>query len=336
MLKSYPLLKLYSNIGLGFMSEKSFLDALCKTKKGAFALAAEDDERFVFIKEIKKALPSLIKMDSALGIAPFKETLLGGDLFSPNAPILLDSVEALSPKEFKELEVLALSAESIVILGFSKLSSSAKKLLPKLAKSHSVLDEKPWEKLGRLKAWVFQEVKKQDKAISQEALEELIQVSSSLEGLKNEIAKLIQFLGQRVEITSEDIALLCKKQASDNGWETLKYTLDKEWSKLEALIDKLCSDESGLVSLVTQFRYQCTQAAEVKECASSLEHLAKKRPGLTPWRLKKIAQSVDNVSMESLRKALIAIFDFEVFIRKSNLGVAHLRALFFILLQKIF
>lgn len=318
------------------MSEKSFLDTLGKTTKGAFAIAAEDDVRSTLIKEIKKTLPSLIKIDSSLGIAPFKEALLGGDLFSPNAPILLDSIEALSAKEFKEIEALALSAESVVILGFSKLSSSAKKLLPKLIQAHSVLDEKPWEKLGRLKAWSFSEVKKQGKTISQEALEQLMEVCSNVEGLKNEIAKLVQFLGQRSEITSEDVALLCKKRALDNGWEALKFALDKEWQKLEVLIEKLAADESGLVSLVTQFRYQCAQAAEVKECVASLESLAKKRSGLSPWRLKKIAQSISVMSLESLRKALIAVLDFEVFIRKSNLGASHLRALFFILLQKLF
>jgi len=318
------------------MSEKSFLDAICKTEKGAFAVAAEDDERSIFIKEIKKALPSLIKVDGCLGIAPFKEALLGGDLFNPNAPILLDSADALSVKEFKEAEALALSAESVVILGFSKLSSSAKKLFPKLVQTHSVLDEKPWEKANRLKAWTRQEINNQGRSISQEGLEALVETSSSLEGLKNEIAKLAQFASGRSEIVLKDVQLLCRQQALDNGWEALKLALEGQWEKLEALIEKLASDESGLVSLVTQFRYQCTQAAEVKESQDALESLAKKRPGLSPWRLKKIAQSVSGLSMHSLRQVLVAVLDFEVFIRKSNLGAKHLRALFFTLLQKLF
>ncbi len=240
------LADVYAVIGKEAFEVKTAVDKLIKVllkaqKNPEFALKTYDGEKLLF-EDLIEELHSL----------PF---------FSEKRVILIQNADNLSKTEIARLEDYFLNPNRTLCLIISATAiNRATNFYKKLEKAGIILDiaeEKSWEREKSSKEWIFAKVSSEKKKIGPEAINALQkQIGVDQATLHQEIEKLICFIGDRNEITLQDIQLISTSLNTENAWQLCDAIFSRNPGSAISIMKGLLESGTPFLALIRQIRAQ--------------------------------------------------------------------------------
>lgn len=183
-------------------------------------------------------------------------------------------------------------------------------------------DEKPWDRKDRLKRMLADYSLKAGKTLHPAAIEHLLEnIGLDCLSLEQEVDKLITFIGERRELTVQDVDLLCATKKSPTLWQ-LADTIawGESFPKLEENIDlKLLLPL--LSQLRTQFQNGMALAILLERGAAHVD-IAHQIPNLKPVSLDKMLSLARVRRSPFFKRALGFVFETELMSKNSSFDPA--------------
>lgn len=155
-----------------------------------------------------------------------------------------------------------------------------------------------------LERWVFQMLKKEGIQITASAMQHFFEtVGTDMNVIKNELDKLISYLGDRKVLNAADIDTMCSRQIEGHIFDMIDAMADRKSKKaLKLYYDLLELKEPALriLALITRQYMQLYQVKEMQKSGLSGQELAK-AAGLNPYVVKKIAARASRFSWDQLQ-----------------------------------
>ncbi len=174
-----------------------------------------------------------------------------------------------------------------------------------------IAEPKPWEKEKRLVEWATKQLSGKRKVISYQTCQALVKqtgLDSSL--LAQELEKLLCYVGDRPEITSQDIIKICNYQPSDTVWQLGEAIFRRDAAASIHIVHSLLMDGQPLLPLLRQIRSQfqtqfqiCLLLAQGKTAQEAVLDF----PYLKGNLLDRTIQQAQRYGLESFRQGLLAI-----------------------------
>jgi len=257
-------------------------------------------------------------------------------LFLQKKALYLQGIEKCKKTEFSLLSsyVNSPSDHSYLLIG----SSSAKGLSEILAKSGKNLvvfdlsTEKPWELKTRLTHAIVGKIAKEKKSVSPQVIDVLFErIGMILPALEREAEKLIAYVGERPNITVQDVQMLCAKQKTLSLFELIDQIL---WAEMRVLSSEEI-DMSLLFPLFSQMRNQLQIGLTIATCkqrGANQQEVAAYLPKLRPTALERWLKPNRKRSIRFFQAALSLLFKIELMAKNSNTDP---EALFDLLVSKL-
>ncbi len=134
-----------------------------------------------------------------------------------------------------------------------------KKMYQLLSKQATVVTFDPLND-QELTQWIAQQLNKQGKKISFPCCQQLwFSAGRDLTLLSNELEKLIAYLGEREEVTSRDIDLLCVKSTEYKVFDLSDTLLSGKGAKALQMLDALLKEGNDRLMMLSLLGRQCRQ-----------------------------------------------------------------------------
>jgi DNA polymerase III subunit delta len=178
--------------------------------------------------------------------------------------------------------------------------------------------EKPWDRKDRLKRALVDEATKAGKRLYGDAMEYLFEnIGLNVPGLEQELVKLITYVGDRREITLQDMRILCGTQKSMTPWQLAEAIVWKE--NLPHTEEPI--DLGMLLSLFSQLRLQLQQGlilAVLVERGATQEEIVHYLSTIKSAVLDKMLPIVKQRRSTFFKHALDLLFDIELMTKNSS------------------
>ena len=305
------------------------LEALEKHFKEAFPehlcpiyllVCPHESERKKIFQSLIKKLGDTSDFKKCSSIKEAIEHLNAGSLFSAKMAAHFDGVELLLKGE---MELLAQYIKNPNPNSYLFLGASSAKNVTELYKAGKkemvVLDlvkEKPWEVKQRLQKWIVQSLHSQKVHISPDAVESLLErLPQDRLLLTQEMDKLLCYIGDRKEITRDDIEAICSSSIEINVFQLAK---DLVWNGRNPSLT--LKDLSILLPLVANLRSQLEMGlkmAAMLRRGQSTEEISSAFPRLFPKALHANLDIVRRKGASYFKKGLMDVYNLELGLKTS-------------------
>lgn len=175
---------------------------------------------------------------------------------------------------------------------------------------------KPWEKEKRLIEWVGKLAAKERKMISYQACQLLVKTIGLDQGLlTQEMEKLICFIGERNEITPQDIGTICSNLQVNTVWELGEAIFYCETAKAVGMCRTILREGGGLLPLLRQLRYQFQtgyQTSTLLASGGSSSQAAQELPSLKGQMFDRHLERVQHYGKDRFKRGLLLLDDVEL------------------------
>ncbi|CUI16406.1 hypothetical protein PNK_0780 [Candidatus Protochlamydia naegleriophila] len=199
-------------------------------------------------------------------------------------------------------------------------------------------EPKPWEKEKRLVDWATKQLAAKRKVISYQVCQALVK-QTGLDSLllDQELEKLLCYIGERPEITIQDIVKICNYQPSDTVWQLGEAIFRRDAAASIHMAYSMQMDGQPLLPLLRQIRSQfqtqfhvCLLLAQGK----TSQEVALEFPYLKGNLLDRTMQQAQRYGLESFRQGLLAIDATEMRAKNSQVDEKLLMELLMIHLTR--
>ncbi len=222
--------------------------------------------------------------------------------------VVFDEIEKLAKKE---LEILAqnLKAAGYLILGSRSSLSSFFDAVEKEGIVLDLLGEKPWDREKRIAEELIQLAANSKKRLKVDAVHLLLErIGSDLALLESELQKLICYIGEREEISQEDILSISQVSRTSNLWQIAEGVV---WEGGEfGLIDSNAF-HMLIPALRNQLHIGLTLATLIEE-KRPMDEWGKFLPKLFPKTLEKRSGAAARLKSSYFQNGLKALFEAEL------------------------
>lgn len=314
--------------------EKHIKDALPDHPSSCYLIASPHDF------ERKKWMDLLVKLLRKKGECDVKQEskvegalihLKTKSLFASLAIVVLDQVDELSEKERTLLSeyLKEPSPLSYLILGAATLKQLAS-FYDQCKKELVIFDltaEKSWQREKRLKKFASSRIASEGKRISPEGLDLLFgQIPLEMGLIEQELNKILCYVGEKKEITLQDISAISCFGRSKEGWQRAdeliwKAVLGEEKEEM---------DSSTLFGLIGQMRYYLEKGlmvASLVEKGKSLQEISEGYAEISHSLLEKFAKQPRGVDF--FKKGLLLLFELELSAKNSSSSPELLLTIFY-------
>lgn len=267
------------------------------------------------------------------------EQLITPSLFGDQALIFVDGIEKWKKEEIEEL-ICYLAHPcffSFLILGSSQ-AKLMQELYGKGKKEMIVLDlcqEKPWEKLQRLRAWSEVLLQHTPHKFSQDAIQFLMEnVDPEMDALEMAIDKIVCFLPNKTYIQKADVQQLIVPKSHVINWQLAEELLFNP-SRNALNIPK---DISELIAVMGTLRYQvhvATKLSSLIRRGASVDEITQHLPTLRSTQLEKMLQKVKRIDLCFFFQIGAALCDLEALAKQSVLSASSLFTHFLLKLEHL-
>lgn len=260
---------------------------------------------------------------------PILEELSGLTLFSnrqvvvvelPEKPAkpLLSALESYS-KNFNRSVFLILSSSAV------NHSTNFYKTLEKTSVLLEIPEEKGREKERTLIEWITSKVAANGKKIESQASHYLLQQTGMDQTILNsEVEKLLCYIGDRPNITLQDIAAICANINIETVWQLGEAIFRRDASTALRISKALLNDGTAFLSLVRQVRNQFQteyQVCSILNSGGNSSDISKQFPHMTGFILDRHQKMAQGYGMQRFKKGMLYIDELETLAKNS--GLAH-------------
>ncbi|MDN3504164.1 MAG: hypothetical protein P0S95_01150 [Rhabdochlamydiaceae bacterium] len=318
-----------------FLNQVAFekhLFSLRSTETLFLVLAAEERE----LKDLSfKVKESLVTKGQAFdvqvftcgkdSIASILEAYNSMSLFSKNKVIELCDVHVLNANEWKIVkEKFTTHQEGVFTILLAKKRVKLPDEAQKRAVELDLLSEKPWDHKKRLMGLLFEYVKKANKTITYEAIEQLVELVGVDYGkLLQQLESLICFTGARTSIDIKDLSYLNIARKKQKTWQLAEYLTWGEGG-MGAVSDM---NDSDFYSLLSQVRFRLNVGVKIKEGIHPDE--------IAPSLLQKYLRYSERLSKDYFLKAFLEVYDIERLSRRGQFSTSLLFDMLFVKLSDL-
>lgn len=262
--------------------------------------------------------------------------------FSKKRVLLIQNLEK-APKHFLEkleLHLAKLNPSIALILSSTSLSAATKlyKRIEKIGIIFEQPEEKPWEKEKSAQEWILSKVAQESKAISsQTALLLVKQVGTDAAILFQEIEKLICYVGERKELTAQDVLTICSTTHTESIWQLGEAVFKRDGMMALKISKGLIEDGLAFLALLRQLRSQFETSYQICAILSqggTSGDVSQQYPYMKGAILEKNVQQARNYGMDSFKQGLLKIDETELKAKNSGIDMEVLNELLIATLVK--
>lgn len=302
--------------------EKHFKEAFPNHLSSIYIVICPDDNER---KKILSTLTQKLTDHCDLKKSPFLTTILdhinSASLFSSKMGGVLDGLELLNKGD---IELLLSYVKNPNPKGYLLLGCANTKTVTPVYKEGKkeivILDlssEKPWELKERLAQWAHQMIAHQKKSIAPHVLQKFLdRFPPDRMLLTQEIEKLVCYVGERGEITGNDIEAICGFLEETNLFQSARKLV---WDRDSTI--SYSEDLSFVLPFITQVRSQLEMG--LKMCTllhrrGSEQEIKSAFPKAWPKILEQMQRGAKEWGQSYFLKGLSALFEFELAVKTSR------------------
>lgn len=241
--------------------------------------------------------------------------LLELDLFAVSKIIYLEFCEKLSKKGMEILQHYYLKPQKNIILMMSTSTLNANTNFYKNTEKYGVVFSpealRSREQEDFCKEWLAKESTKENKILTTKAAELLYQsVGFNYVSLKNELEKLILYVGNEKTITEENVSNLVYAAPQATTWQVSDAILQGNLPLALHYSHLVLNEGSSLIGFIRQLRKPLQTGFELCSAVSqsgNTESFTKKYPYMKGFILEKNIKLARQYGMERFKNALIAL-----------------------------
>lgn len=248
-------------------------------------------------------------------------------MFVPTRVIWIQQADKLKKPIIEELEkyVSHIPRSQYLILSTTGIAKNTR--FYKVAEKEGVVLEfaevKPWEKEKKLTEWVGKQAAKVRKLISFQVCQALVkQVGTDAPTLNQELEKLFCYIGDRQEITLQDVANICTNHQVESIWQLGEALFRRDTATALKISHALLTDGQPLLPLLRQVRSQfnsefhiCTMLHQGK----TGQDIQQEFPYMKGQILDRHIESARQYGLEAFRQGILAIDETEMRIKNSQI-----------------
>jgi DNA polymerase III subunit delta len=274
------------------------------------------------IEAVSQQGESAIAMHDAetISVILLQEELEALSLFASHKLLVLQEVDKLKGPALQLLEHYCAhphTALSLVMTAAAFPASSA--LYKHVDKEGCVLDVaalKPWEREKELVHWLIAEAQAQRKSLNQPVAQLMVQRSGmNKQWLSTELEKLICYVGERAQLTQEDIDSIGVKAQEEVIWEFCKAIFQRRAAAAACYVQELIDQEMDALALLAQLRSQFQRGLHICSLLSqggAAHDITKAYPYLKGNLLGRTIETAQQYGAEKLRQGLVTLYKAEI------------------------
>jgi len=174
-----------------------------------------------------------------------------------------------------------------------------------------------------LAKWVIKELKSQGKDIDIITASQLVDsCDQGMTEIKNEIDKLIMYLGDRTHVSSKDVEEICSKSVKGRVFDLTDAIAEKNLSAALKLLNDMIILKEPLPKILFMITRQLRQIMEMKLLLKSglSKNEAAARMGLTPYASGKVYKQAGGFTIEKLKEAIEDSLEMDLAIKTGKMN----------------
>ncbi len=245
---------------------------------------------------------------------------------SKSKAVVLQGVENLSSENLEKLHTYIKKPNSWISLYLTASALSAQSKFVKSCKDVvRVKEEKIWEKEKRLSSWVVEEAAAAGVAMALGPAQAFVKAVDS-QFLKQELEKLICYVGEKREITLDAIHAICTPIHHETLWQLGDAIFARSPSACLHIAKTLLEDGMALFPLLAHLRTQFHTTFKILSIHNQGGKAAVSQafPYLKGGLLDKKVAAAQNFGFSRLKKGLVFLFETELKAKNSAIDPALL------------
>ena len=275
----------------------------------------------VLLKEEKTPEMSVRLFDAeSHSILDILSELQASTLFAKKRVLLLQNADSLDKAAMGKLEAyFAMPNPAVYLVITATTVNRATNFYKKAEKAGIILDiaeEKPWEKEKQLAEWLHEEARKQGKHIEMQTCGILLkQLGTDQALLHQELEKLINYTGERKDITPQDISVICIHVNVENIWQLGEAIFRKDTASALRIGKALLSEGVALIALLRQIRAQFQteyQVCSILSAGGNSFDVTQQFPYMKGHILERHLQLAQHYGMQNFKNGILKIDETEL------------------------
>jgi len=176
-----------------------------------------------------------------------------------------------------------------------------------IVKKQGLIVEFPYQKPDSLVKWVIKVLKSYNKTIDHVAASQLVENSEmGMNEILNEINKIVSYVGDRLNVTSDDIERVCTKTVKGRIFDLTDAIAEKNSSRALKLLDDMIILKEPIPKIIYMINRQFRQILEMKLLVKSglPVNEAASKMNLTSYAAGKVLKQSERFSIDLLKNAL--------------------------------
>lgn len=277
-------------------------------------------------EKLSKELALRVFSGAQAAIEEILDELGSLSFFAPKRIIWIQQFDKFKKNALDALEQVLgrLSKSHYLVMTASSLTrtTSFYKAVEKVGVLLDLPDSKPWEKEKRLVEWLNHQASAHRKLMAYPVCQQLVkQVGSDQALLQRELEKLLCFIGDRKEITIEDIRAISTYSSSETVWQLGEAIFRREAATALKIGRALLSEGQPLLPLLRQIRSQFQTDYQICLLVNQGRHVEVTRefPYMKGQILERHLQLSQQYGAERFKQGLLAIDAIEIQSKNSHL-----------------
>lgn len=312
--------------------EKHLIEAAPKHFSPIYLIVSQEDyERKEVVKGVVSAVLGKLPVDEhhlakLNGVYQSVQELLHelGSLnfFAKKRVVVFENAHELKKEDTAKLETYFSEPDpSVFLILSSKSINRATRFYKQSEKAGVILDiepEKPWEKEASLIEFVSSWFKREKIQLQAGVAQALVKSVNNDQGLlQHEMDKIVCYLGERQEVSHEDLQLIVAGQTVQNAWQLGDAIFSRRGGEALLISHHLLESGEPVIGLLRALRTQFQ--TRYMGATAQPEDVQARFPYLRGQMLHKQIQQARQFGADSCRKGLLLIDEAELLAKNSSL-----------------
>ena len=322
-----------------FTNGRAFAKHLAEAAPSHFSqlymiMASDEGERQEAVQSLASALlgPGAVldySLKAADGekivVAELLEELHANSLFASRRILHLYQADKLKEAAVERLEnYFAHPNPSVFLVLSTAAMNRGSSFYKKIEKAGIILDieeQKPWEKTADLVRYAEEQFSKAGLSLDHQLCQQIVERAGAQKLLlQQEIEKLICYMGNRQQVTREDVEAVCVRTSNENGWQLGDAIFRRDASTAVHIIQALLEQEGSIIGLLRQLRSQFQikyQVGALLASGGGSNEIQQRFPYMKGNILQQNIQAAQKYGQDQLRKGILIIDETELLVKSS-------------------